>query len=173
MIERTEDQEIGMNHRTKPNKGLMVLFCMLLVIAFSSCDSNRVYEDYYSLGATGWNKDSVAVFQFQVEDTTAHYNLLVNTRNLENYPYSNLWLFVDVTSPDSVAIRDTLEVQLALPNGKWTGKGTGGVYENQFMYRRNVFFPKQGNYTFKIQQGMREANLKGLKDIGFRIENHQ
>lgn len=173
MIERIADLGIKMIQQIRANRLTSYLLFSLLAFTFFSCDSSRVYEEYYSAGASGWNKDSVAVFQVQISDTTTHYNLLVDTRNLENYPFSNLWMFIDVLSPDSVAIRDTMEVQLAYPNGKWTGKGTSGVYENQFMYRRNIFFPKAGNYTFKVHQGMRDTTLKGLKDVGLRIETFQ
>ena len=173
MIEETAGRETIQKIKIKQNKSFQILMFFLGLIVFASCDSRRVYEDYYTTATSGWNKDSVAIFQVPVTDTLAHYNLLVNARNLESYPFSNIWLFVDVISPDSVAIRDTLEYQLAYPNGKWTGKGTGGVYENQFVYRTNIFFPHAGNYTFKIQQGMREPVLKGLKDIGIRIETNR
>ncbi|MFA9390592.1 MAG: gliding motility lipoprotein GldH [Prolixibacteraceae bacterium] len=135
-----------------------------------ACDTKRVFEDFYTTKSEGWNKDSVANFTVAITDTKVDYNLLINCRNLENYPYSNLWLFVDIISPDSMAVRDTLEYQLAYPNGKWTGRGTGGVYENQFTFRSKVFFPDTGNYQFIIQHGMRDETLKGLKDIGIRIE---
>lgn len=141
-----------------------------MVLVLYSCDKKRVYEDFYTSGSNGWDKDSVANFEVNIPYSTMSYNILINCRNLENYPYSNLWLFVDVINPDSMAIRDTVEYQLALPNGKWTGNGTGGVYENQFMYRSNVFFPKAGIYKFQIQHGMRDEKLKGMKDIGIRIE---
>ncbi len=129
-----------------------------------------MFEDYYTCNSAGWNKDSLAVFSFEIEDSTLRYNLLLSSRNLESYPYSNLWLFVEVLSPNSITISDTIEYKLAEANGKWTGKGTGGVYLNQFGYRSNVFFPQKGTYTVTVQHAMRNNDLKGLKDIGLRIE---
>lgn len=135
-----------------------------------ACDRKRVYEEFSAIPASGWEKYSVANFKVPIAQKDRNYNLYLNSRNLENYPYSNLWLFIEIMSPDSVFIRDTLEFQLALPNGKWTGRGTGGVYENQFNYKTNVFFPEIGTYTFQVQHGMRDNELVGLKDIGIRLE---
>lgn len=147
----------------------MFVLCMVL-FSFYSCDKNRVYENFYSTGTHGWDKDSVATFQFDIVDIETKYNLYVNTRNLEQFPYSNLWLFVEVIAPDLTAIRDTVEYQLAFANGKWRGKGTGGIYLSQLPYRINVFFPVEGTYQVNIQHAMRDEQLKGLRDIGIRIE---
>lgn len=135
-----------------------------------ACDANQVFENYYSTPSSGWNKDTIVAFNVDIKANNDNYNILMNCRNLENYPYSNLWLFVDIISPDGTTATDTLEYQLALPNGKWTGKGTSGVYYNQFNFRKNIYFPVAGSYTFRIQHGMRDDNLKGLKDIGLRLE---
>jgi gliding motility-associated lipoprotein GldH len=144
----------------------------LIVLAgiLFSCDTKRIYEDYYNIDPEGWHKDSIASFNFSIDDTIQYYNLLINTRNLEAYSYSNLWLFVDVIAPDSTVFNDTVEFRLAQPNGKWLGKGSGGVYLCEFMFRTNIFFPETGDYKIKLQHGMRDEKLAKLKDIGIRIE---
>ena len=37
-------------------------------------------------------------------------------------------------------------------------------------YKSNVYFPRNGTYKFKIQHGMRVEDLKGIYDIGMKIE---
>jgi len=172
MIKEALDQKIKLKTPKTLTKILNVAILGLLVFLLFSCDRKRVYEDFFTTSG-GWNKDSIANFKVDIKNTSINYNLMINCRNLVNYPYSNLWLFINIISPDSMAIRDTLEFQLAQPNGKWTGKGTGGVYENQFWYRANIFFPNSGNYQIQIQHGMRDENLRGLKDIGVRIETYR
>ena len=149
------------------NNKLILFF--VLIIAFVACDTNRVFDDFYKVKTTGWHKDSVAVFNFEITDTTLNYDLFISSRNLENYPYSNLWLFVDVVAPDSSSIRDTIEYQMAEPNGKWIGKGTGGIYFIQNYYKSGVSFPINGMYKINIQHGMRGENLKGINNIGLRV----
>lgn len=146
-----------------------VFFISIIFILFGACDTGKIYEGFYTADTKGWHKDSMAVFNFNIQDSSAIYDLLVNTRNLENYPFSNLWLFVDIVAPDSTTVRDTIEYQLAQPNGKWLGTGTGGVYFNSFNYRSKVYFPQSGEYKIKIQHGMRDVSLKGLKNIGLSV----
>jgi gliding motility-associated lipoprotein GldH len=33
-------------------------------------------------------------------------------------------------------------------------------------------FPARGNYVFNIQQAMRTEDLKGIADVGLRLEKH-
>ena len=127
-------------------------------------------ETYKTIDPSGWSKDSCAVFNFQVDKNYLNYNILIDVRNRGDYPNSNLWLFVDVMAPDSTVIRDTVEYQLALPNGKWTGKGTGGLYTNQFPFRTNVFFPSPGKYTVSVTHAMRTDPLIGISDIGLAVK---
>ena len=141
-----------------------------LVAGIISCDRKRVFESYSRLNENGWNKDSVVVFHAQLTDTIKNHNLYVNIRNKGTYPYSNLWLFMTIQSPDGVSRTDTVEFSLAEPSGKWKGSGIGGLHDNQILYKNSVFFPHKGNYTFQLKQGMRDNVLQGIQDIGIRIE---
>jgi gliding motility-associated lipoprotein GldH len=153
-------------------RGFIFQFGILLfaVSIFFSCDNSRVYDEYKQVARSQWHKDSLFVFEISVNDTLLHYDLYVNVRNEVNYPYSNLWLFIEILQPDGVAVKDTFEISLADPSGKWRGKGLSGIRSLRTVYRRNVFFPSTGNYFIKIRHGMRPEILKGIHDIGVRIE---
>ena len=59
---------------------------------------------------------------------------------------------------------------LADDKGKRFGKGLGDVHELKLPFKTNAYFPTKGIYTFNICHGMRTENLKGVYDIGLRIE---
>lgn len=147
--------------------GMVVAICLLATL---SCNHNRVYEVYQTLETEGWHKDTIPTFHFEIADTLSIYNVFVNIRNKNNYPYSNLWLFIDIEAPDQSVLRDTFEISLARPDGKWLGKGIGNLFDLQALYKRNVYFPVSGTYTIHLQQGMRNELLPGVNDIGIRIE---
>ncbi|HPR31286.1 MAG TPA: gliding motility lipoprotein GldH [Prolixibacteraceae bacterium] len=147
------------------------VWVLILVFGFVSCDSDRLYEAYQTLPDGGWHRDSPVRFDFAIDNTLTSANLLINVRNLGNYSYSNVWFFVDITAPDQTSIRDTIEYTLAEPDGRWTGKGNT-LYSNQFVFRKNVFFPHKGEYSVLIHQGMRDIQLKGIRDIGLRVERN-
>jgi len=148
------------------------IYFLLLIIFASvvSCDRRRVFESYHEIDKNGWNKDSVVVFNFPLTDTIRNNNLFINIRNKGNYPYSNIYLFLTIGSPNGVLKTDTVEFTLAEPSGKWKGSGIGGLYDNQILYKSSVYFPKKGNYMFSIKQGMRDNVLQGIRDVGIRIE---
>jgi len=147
---------------------MILIACVLM--AFVSCDKNRIFEAYQPVSSEGWNKDSLATFLVNVNDTLQNHNILLNVRNEIEYKYSNLWLFVEISEPQGLVMKDTFEITLASPAGKWLGDGFGGLRTRQVMYRRNVYFPLPGEYKMSIQHGMRESILDGISDIGIRVE---
>jgi len=136
----------------------------------SSCDRKKVFESYEELDKKGWNKDSVVVFDVPIKDTIKIHNLYVNIRNKGNYPYSNIYLFISINSPDGHLNPEPVEFTLPEPDGRWRGSGIGGLYDNQILYRNSVSFPRKGMYKFQIKQGMRDNILQGIRDVGVRIE---
>lgn len=147
----------------------LTMFAVLLVLTVA-CRKNLVFEQYKPIENKSWYKDSAVVFTVPVSDTTDNHNLFLNVRNDINYSYSNLWLFITIEQPDGKTLEDKFEIALADPSGKWLGKGFGGLKTREAMFRRNVFFPVSGEYKIRVQQGMREENLKGISDIGIRID---
>lgn len=143
---------------------------LFLLAGFVSCDRKRVFESYRELDKNGWNKDSVVIFRVPITDTIKNQNLFVNIRNKGTYPYSNLWLFLTIGSPDGAMRTDTVEFTLAEPSGRWKGSGIGGLHDNQILYKSSIYFPRKGKYTFQIKQGMRDNVLQGIRDIGIRLE---
>lgn len=146
------------------------LLSILMVIGIISCDRKRVFEAYQPIGEKGWNKDSIVIFNLELNDTIRNHNLYVNIRNKGTYPYSNLWLFLSIGSPDGKILTDTVEFSLAEASGRWRGSGIGDLHDNQILYKSSVYFPHKGEYTFQIKQGMRDNVLQGIRDVGIRIE---
>ena len=75
---------------------------------------------------------------------------------------------------------DTLEYQMANPDGSLMGNGFSDIKESKLWYKEKVRFPKVGKYTVKIQQAVRQAGqvpgvpeLDGVTEVGFRIESTQ
>lgn len=151
----------------KLNYRLVLLPVMLVFIA---CSTDVAYHENKVVDENGWHADSLITFQFDIGDTISGYNINISTRNLDAYPYSNIWFFVNITAPDLSVVSDTIEYQLAETNGKWLGTGTGGVYSNEFSFRQNVFFPVVGTYSIDIKHGMRNKSLNGICDIGLSVE---
>lgn len=99
-------------------------------------------------------------------------NIIFVVRNNNEYPYSNIRLIVNFSEVKSKKkSTDTLNYILAKPNGEWLGKGFGDTKEIMFQYKLNYKFPENGDYKIGIIQAMRTDNLKGIEDIGVKIES--
>jgi len=145
-------------------------------MVFIACDSDRVFDEYKSL-PNQWNKDSVLTFNLQNIDSLKNYNLFINVRNNADFAFSNLFLIAEIQFPQGKVITDTLEYEMAVPDGKWLGTGFGDIKESKLWYKEHVMFPESGEYKVSIQQAMRKngsedgiENLGGISEVGFRIE---
>ena len=147
-----------------------MLFSLLTVLVTVACNGDVVYERNERIPGNEWSRYHIPVFEVEITDTLNAHNLLINLRNTGEYPRSNLFLFISATSPGGAFTRDTLELVLAEPSGRWKGRGFGSVWQNRFFYRQNVRFPERGIYTFEVEQAMRIDDLPGILDVGLRIE---
>jgi len=147
-------------------KGLALLVVVLLM---GSCDRHVVFEQNLNLPGAVWHYQDTLVLEAQISDTVSLHNMYVNIRNTPDYPFSNFFMFLDIRLPDGTAMRDTLEMILAEPTGRWTGSGIGRIRANRFLFRTDVWFPQTGVYTFTMEQAMRLEELRGVSDVGLRI----
>jgi len=152
-----------------PEKKTLLLF-VLLIGMLISCDSNRVYDENIILEKKGWNVMHKLKFDVIIPDAVQRYNVYLKVRNAPDYPYSNLFLFLNTVTPDGRISRDTLELTLADYDGRWLGSGTGSVKFSKFLLQQGIRFNQPGKYTFELEQAMRVRELKGIRDVGLRIE---
>lgn len=143
---------------------LHIFLLGMVVAAFSACNSDIVYSHFSPISSSKWHIDSVAHFDFTVEDATPDYRVLVYVRHTERYPYQNMWLFVD----DGL-YRDTLEFYLADDRGQWLGDRKHGFIEMPVLLEENKHFADTGVYHYSIQHAMRDTLLRGVTDVGLEI----
>ena len=118
-----------------------------------------------------WDKKTQQKFDFKIDDAQNPKNIIIVVRNNNDYPYSNIRFIVNATDAQTKKKSvDTLNYVLAKPNGEWIGKGFGDTKETLFQYKLNYKFPKNGDYSIGIIQAMRTDQLKGIEDIGLKIE---
>jgi len=154
--------------------------CVLSVfLSLFSCDKNRFFDQYQNI-AEAWEKDEIVEFVLPEMDAQEKYNLFINIRNNNSYKYSNLFIISKMEFPNGKMVTDTLEYQMAAPDGQWLGEGFSDTKESRLWYKENVSFAEEGNYKIKLQHAMRKNGevagintLDGITDIGFRIEYAQ
>lgn len=129
-----------------------------------------MYTDNISFPSEVWTLENVAEFNSEIIDTASISNIYFTIRTGTSYPFRNIWLFVNTTSPEGRSVSDTLQYFLADEKGSWYGTGFGDIHELSLPFKTGIYFPEKGIYSFRIRHGMRIENLKGVYDFGLRIE---
>lgn len=152
--------------------GKLVLFLILV-----SCNSNDIYNQYFSIDNQTWDSKNTINFTFDNLDTISSKNVFINIRNTENYEFRSLFLISKIELPTGYKVIDTLEYEMAKPNGEWLGEGFFSVKENKLFLKENIIFKDKGLYKFEIKNATRgiddingEKPLKGIASVGLSIE---
>jgi gliding motility-associated lipoprotein GldH len=150
------------------------LVCGLLFIA---CGKGPVYSEFQALDDGSWKRDNIKEFKITDLEVNQDYQIYINIRNDNAYPFSNLFLIAEFEYPDGAVYIDTLEYVMANADGTWLGKGYGSIKENKLWYKENINFPVTGVYTVRIEHAMRKngtvdgiVELPGIIDVGVEIE---
>ena len=153
-----------------------ILFILLFLLVIS-CDKKRVFDQYKSVG-NAWHKDSIVTFELPKLDSKKTFNLYVNVRDNDDYPFNNLFLIVSLEQPNHQVKVDTLEYQMTNPDGTLLGNGFSDIKENKLFYKDKVYFTQKGIYKIHIKHATRQTGkiegvtaLSGISDVGFRIES--
>lgn len=156
------------------NRSILFILLLLLVV---SCDKQRVFDQYKSVG-NAWHKDSVVTFELPKLDSKKVYNLYVNVRDNDEYPFNNLFLIVSLEQPNHQVKVDTLEYVMTNPDGTLLGDGFSDIKENKLFYKGRQQLTQKGVYKIHIRHATRQTgkiegvtSLPGISDVGFRIES--
>ncbi|MDY8137167.1 gliding motility lipoprotein GldH [Aquimarina sp. 2201CG5-10] len=155
---------------------LRIILIFYGLMSLISCDDHQVFDNYQTV-SDSWEKGEKVQFNLPKLDSTHAYNLFINIRNDNSYRYSNLFLISEMRFPNGKVITDTLEYEMAMPDGTWLGTGFTDLKENKLWYKENVSFTEEGEYNIILQHAMRKNgeveginSLEGITDVGFRIE---
>jgi gliding motility-associated lipoprotein GldH len=153
-------------------KSIYIQLIMLgfVLMSLPGCHSRNFFEQNQAIVKEEWFASDIKEYKIDVNDTNSYFNFYLNVRNNNNYPFANLYVFLETRFPDSTKARDTLELQLADVTGKWLGKGTSRYKYNSFILRKAMRFVKPGEYKFRLEQGMRRDTLEGISEVGIKLD---
>ena len=147
----------------------LVYILIVLMLGLTAC-TNDSFDKRTVIPEAEWRQEDRVAFDVDINDTVSLYRFGIGLRHLENYRYSNLFVFLHTRMPNGNVTHDTIECTLATPEGRWIGKSSGSMRDRVVPLNDNLLFPMNGTYHFEIEQAMREPVLKGISDIGLYIE---
>ncbi len=136
----------------------------------AGCNTLDVYEKMVSFPEHQWKTGNKPSFTFTIEDTVSAYHFFVIFRHEDSYHFNNLWLNISTQAPRDTVKTQLLNVPLADNKKGWLGAGMDDVYDHRARITRAPLKLKKGNYTFTLQQNMREEPLQFVLNAGIRVE---
>ena len=147
------------------------LSCLLAVVLLAGCSTMDTFEKNAEIPKHEWSYSLQPEINFTITDTVTPYNVFVTLRHTDAYAYKNIWLYISTRQPgDSTFQKERFELTLQNQNGEWIGTGMSDIWEVRYPLFNNLRFTKQGNYTIRLQQTMRDNPLLHVMNAGVRIE---
>lgn len=140
----------------------------LLIMLLTACQSDVVFESYQELPGERWDYSRVLEFNARIPDSGL-YRVTLHIRHTGSFEMTNLWCIVNTRSQAVQQLHDTVNINIATPSGDWFGEGGQIKTVSQTINKNPVALPK-GKVLFRIEQGMKPENLRGVKNVGIRIE---
>lgn len=144
-----------------------ILLCVVCACVFTNCSRDIAYCHFVPVSSEQWHMDSIARFDFSIEDADADYQMILYLRHTDRFPYQNMWIYA--TEKET---QDTIEFYLADDRGQWLGDKKHGFIEMPVLLEENRHFADTGRYSLEIQHGMRDTLLRGVTDVGLEIRRN-
>ncbi len=149
------------------------LWSIAILFFLFSCDSNRVYEQYYDFDDRFWAVGETPEFEFTIDQPNEKYNLYCNVRNSSDYPNARFFFTYYFQDSTGTILKQELKTEVLFDSktGKPFGSsGLGDLYDHQFNILENYQFNHSGKFKVKFEQFMRTDTLSGILAVGLRVE---
>ena len=105
------------------------LLYSLIVVLMVSCSNNMLYDESAVIPDASWDNEYVPFFNVNVDDTLTTYAFALNIRHMDDYDYSNLYVFMHVEYPNDSTQTYIINCPLAHPDGQWMEIGRASCRE--------------------------------------------
>ena len=154
-----------------------MLAAVSLQLMAVSCTTIDLYEKNITIPGHAWKNSFKPFFTFTIKDTTIPYQLFLVLRHNEKYNYNNIYINLHTQQPGHDSIQKVrFDLPLATSDKGWLGSGMDDIYEHRIPLTprdQQLYFKTEGNYTFTVEQIMREDPLENVLNVGLRIEKKQ
>ncbi|MBL7723210.1 MAG: gliding motility lipoprotein GldH [Chitinophagaceae bacterium] len=150
-----------------------LIACSLWFTTFS-CTTIDLYEKSVTIPGHSWKSDYKPSFTFTIKDTSSPYLLYFVLRHNDKYSFNNLYINLYAKQPGQDSAQSVrYDLPLATNERGWLASGMDDIYEHRILLTprgQEFYFKRPGDYTFTIEQIMREDPLKNVLNAGLRIE---
>ena len=155
----------------------LFLFLVPCTLFLAACTSIDLYEKSVTIPGHSWKASYKPSFTFIIKDTSSPYQLFLVLRHTDKYNFNNIYINLNTQQPGQDSTQTArYDLRLATNEKGWLGSGMDDIYEHRIALTpsgQQFYFRKSGNYTFSIEQIMREDPLNNVLNVGLRIEKKE
>ncbi|MBK8702000.1 MAG: gliding motility lipoprotein GldH [Saprospiraceae bacterium] len=140
-----------------------------LIFLLGSCQGDLLYKKQLAIAEKGWSKEDTLHYDFELNDTTARYNMTLEVEALSAFRYQNLYVSMRTLFPDGSTGDDIVSLEMVSPSGIWNGKCNGEVCTVPILIQENIGIKKAGKYQLNITQYSRQDTIRGVKSLTLAV----
>jgi gliding motility-associated lipoprotein GldH len=150
------------------------LYLMCCALCLASCTTMDLYEKSVSIPGHAWKSSYKPSFTFTIKDTSSAYDLFLVLRHNDKYSFNNIYINLYAQTPGSDSAQSArYDLTLGTNEKGWLATGMDDIYEHRISLTGSaqpLYFNKPGDYTFTVEQIMREDPLENVLNVGLRVE---
>lgn len=146
------------------------LSIFLIVFTLFSCGKSYLYQQEIEIAKAAWTDSDSLNFQFNIPDTSKIYNILLDVQHSPEYAFQNMYVEIYTAFPSGDRIKEMVSLELANRAGAWYGDCGNSSCTLEIPIQEGAFFNQAGDYIITIKQFMRKNPLKGVQEVGLKIE---
>ncbi len=146
---------------------LLFATCCLL---FTACNKDLIFEKTAKIPDSSWSYDNPLPFEFEVEDTTKAYQILLEVEHAGDFGFQNCYVQITTKFPNGEEKKQPVSLELAAQSGIWTGKCSGNDCSIEIPLQGKAKFKQPGKHSITVEQFMRVNPLPGIKAISLKVK---
>jgi gliding motility-associated lipoprotein GldH len=145
---------------------------LALPLFFLSCEKSVIFDEEKMPG-NPWFYQSVVAFEYEVEDTSIPYDVMLEVRHQDTFAFENLYVKAVTYFPAGDSTAYPLSLQLANSTGDWQGDCSGGVCKTTIHLSDGAYFRSRGKYSIRLEQFSRQAALPGIESLRLKVMKNE
>jgi gliding motility-associated lipoprotein GldH len=135
-----------------------------------ACGPEYLYQEQKEIPSSQWSYRDTLDFSFQVQDTSALYDLSVEFVYADTFPEQNIYVKFYTRFPDGKRLSKALSFDLFDTEGQPVGNCRGGKCRALIPIQKNAYFNTAGEYLITIEQYGRREPVPGIRSIGLSVQ---
>ena len=135
----------------------------------TGCDRGYVFQKEIEIPEKGWYYNNALIFDFEIEDISKKYNLLLNIDHAGDFGFQNLYVKFQTTYPSGEKKTQVVSLELANKSGIWNGRCSGNTCSVEIPLQSHAVFAEKGSHHILVEQYMRRDPVQGIRNMELKI----